>query len=73
MHLEASTKRPRGKVFAKEPTDASYSLFANAHDAATQDTAWLAVYPPMFILMGFLWPTLATFTIGFGSSNMIRS
>jgi hypothetical protein len=52
---------------------ASYSLFANSHDGGTADNAWLAVYPPLFVLMGFLWPTLATFTVGFGTSKMTVS
>ena len=52
---------------------ASYSLFANSHDGGAPDTAWLAIYPPLFILMGSMWPTLATITIGFGSSKMTAS
>jgi hypothetical protein len=52
---------------------ANYSLFANSHDGGARDGAWLAIYPPLFVLMGFLWPSLATFTIGFGPSKMTAS
>src|SRR6266536_3317148 len=47
---------------------ANYSRLVKS-DGGTKDGAWLAIYPPLFILMGFLWPKLATFTIGFGPSK----
>jgi hypothetical protein len=52
---------------------ASYSLFASSHDGGAAGTAWLAVYPPLFILMGFLWPTLSTVSVGIGPTRVTVS
>jgi len=45
-------------------------LLAKSHDGGAKDAAWFLIYPPAFLLMGFLWPTLA---IGFGESKMTAS